>query len=92
MLTGVWGGYFYVVAAGISFYIRVVDFCFDYLRYVAFKVICRWCFCFYYCFVVERILLLPVCSVDLDQSIQLAVSKYVRLSRLRRVTSRKRAW
>jgi len=41
MLTGVWGGHFYVVAAGISFYIHVVGFCFDCLRSVAFKVICR---------------------------------------------------
>jgi len=28
MLTGVRGGHFYIVSAGISFYIRIVGFCF----------------------------------------------------------------
>jgi hypothetical protein len=48
--AGVRGGHFYIVSVGISFYIRIVVFCFDCMWFFTFKVIYRWCFCFYYCF------------------------------------------
>jgi hypothetical protein len=93
MLTGVWDGHFYVVAAGISFYIRVVGFCFGCLRSIAFKVICCWCFCFYYCFTVEgdSVTACVLCGFRPKHTIN-CVNIYVRLSRIRRMASEKHAW
>ena len=92
MLTGVWGEHFYVVVVGISFMFVLLASILSIYGMLLLRLFVAGTFVFIIALLLRGILLLLVCYVNLDHSMQIIVSKYVRLSRLGRVASRKRAW